>query len=71
MNIFIHICVRVYPFRECCGTGRVTAGNFKDEIKMGELSKDKNTMPFVYNLILEAQGLGSGKTGSFPQLSVS
>lgn len=38
---------------------------------MGEISKDKNTMPFVYNLILEAQGLGSGKTGSFLHLSVS
>lgn len=71
MNIFIPICVRGHPFWECYGTGRVTAENFKDEITVGEVSEDKNTIPIVYNLLLEAQGLGWGKTGSFPHLSVS
>lgn len=52
-------------------TGRVTVGNFKDEITMGEISKDKNTMPKYLQPDSQGKSRGWGKTGGFPQLSMS
>lgn len=36
----------------------MTVGNFKDEITMGEISKDKNTIPI--RLQPDSQGMGGG-----------